>query len=48
MQVEMTETDRKCEVCGENLWDEPGHSLGRLHAVCVKCKMCPDCEDGAV
>ena len=40
------QTHRVCE-CGEPLVQD-GHSIGALHAVCPKCNLCPDCEDGAV
>lgn len=38
---------RKCD-CGEPLVGMEGHSIGALHAVCPKCQMCPDCEEGNV
>ena len=38
-------TERVCE-CGANLIGD-GHSTGDLHVICPKCRMCPDCEDGA-
>lgn len=40
-------TERKCPTCEDFLVSD-AHSVGRLHAVCLTCKYCPDCDDGAV
>lgn len=40
------QVDRKCE-CGEIMVAINGHSIGALHSMCPKCKLCPDCDDGA-
>lgn len=39
---------RKCPLCNTELVPQLGHSIGSLHAICPKCNICPDCEDGAV
>ncbi len=36
---------RKCPECGDPLV-RTNHSAGDLHVQCIRCKNCPDCEDG--
>lgn len=38
-------TNRRCRACGTMMVGDK-HSLGNLHAVCLKCKLCFDCDDG--
>lgn len=41
------QSHRLCSECGEKLL-RTAHSAGDLHVQCLKCKLCPDCDDGAV
>jgi hypothetical protein len=48
MKEDKTKDGRKCPECDNYLVPVAGHSMGMLHAFCFVCKMCPDCEEGAV
>jgi hypothetical protein len=39
---------RECPECQKEMPFIPrqGHSLGRLHTVCVQCGYCRDCDEG--
>lgn len=48
----LIETDRKC-YCGQNMFSDPRHSVGDIHAICLQCPLygdnfCMDCFEGAV